>query len=231
MNDIISQWDNAAELYTQSQEISEFVESNKSVVFGRFNNMKGKRVLDLGCGYGLFTEYFRNIGADIIGIDGSKEMIRIAKERYPDCSFDIADIIKILPFENDSFDLVFCNQVLMDIENIEPVFMEVKRILKHDGIFYYSIVHPAFYDCHWLKNKKGYKYAKSIQSYIKPYQLKNEFWGETTHFHRPLSYYLNISAENGFILKHIEEPVSYDGINKNADLPLFLFVEYIKGVS
>ncbi|MCQ2461905.1 MAG: hypothetical protein MJ177_00695 [Clostridia bacterium] len=56
-----------------------------------------------------------------------------------------------------------------------------------------------------------------------------DFWGETTHFHRPLSYYLNSASEQGFILKHIDEPVSYDGITKNRDLPLFLFAEYQKG--
>ena len=117
---------------------------------------------------------------------------------------------------------------LFDIENIDFVFSECKRILKTGGILYYSIVHPAFYDCHWLKDAKGYKHAKVIDKYIKPYQLTNEFWGETEHFHRPLSHYLNIAAKNGFALKRTCEPVSYDGVNKNSDLPLFFFAEYIK---
>ena len=93
---------------------------------------------------------------------------------------------------------------------------------------YYAIVHPAFYDGHWLVDANGYRYAKAMDKYIKTYQFKNEFWGETEHFHRPLSDYLNVAAKNGFVLKQTCEPISYDGITKNSDLPLFFFAEYIK---
>lgn len=228
MSDIISQWDKIAELYTQSQERSEFVDSNKKIVFNRFIDMKDKRVLDLGCGYGLFTKYFQDIGADVIGVDGSAEMIKIAKARYSDFTFSIIDITKALPFQNESYDLIFCNQVLMDIENIEPLFKEINRILKFDGIFYFSIVHPAFYDSEWQIDEKGYHYAKTMKAYLDEYSFTQSFWGETTHFHRPLSYYLNLASDNGFVLKHAEEPKSYDGVRKNKDLPLFMFFEYTK---
>lgn len=185
-------------------------------------------MLDLGCGYGVYTDYFQRIGADVLGVDGSANMIDIACTRYRNCSFEICDITESFPFANESFDLIFCNQVLMDIENIEEVFSECYRILKPGGIFYYSIVHPAFYDSEWIKDKKGVCYAKSISSYIEPYSYTNEFWGKTEHFHRSLGRYLNIAAEQGFILRHVEEPVSYDGITKNKDLPLFFFAEYKK---
>ena len=92
---------------------------------------------------------------------------------------------------------------------------------------YYSIVHPAFYDSQWLK-KRGFNYAKAVSSYIEPYSFTNKFWGETEHFHRPLSYYLNVASAKGFILTHTEEPVSYDGKKKNKDIPLFFFAEYKK---
>ena len=89
--------------------------------------------------------------------------------------------------------------------------------------------HAAFYDGHWLKDSNGYMYAKSVEKYIGSYQFSNEFWGETKHFHRPLSYYLNVAAKYGFVLKQAYEPVSYDGKSKNNDLPLFFFAEYVKG--
>lgn len=228
MKNIINQWDSAALKYTEDQERSEFVEGNKRVVESRFEHFNGEKVLDLGCGYGFFTDYFRSIGADAIGIDGSEKMIEIAKDRYPMTDFSVMDITMPYAFENNQFDVVFSNQVLMDIENIDFVFSECNRILKTGGIFYYSIVHPAFYDCHWLKDENGYMYAKVIANYIKPYHFTQEFWGETEHFHRPLSYYLNLAVKNGFALKQTCEPVSYDGVNKNSDLPLFFFAEYIK---
>lgn len=166
MNDTISQWNNAALKYTKDQENSEYVESNKKIVMNRFKHFNGEKILDLGCGYGFFTDYFRTIGANAVGIDGSEKMIEIAKERYPMTDFSVMDIIKPLDFENGRFDMVFSNQVFMDVENIDFVFSECNRLLKIGGILYYSIVHPAFYDCHWLKDENGYRYAKAIEKYI-----------------------------------------------------------------
>lgn len=228
MSSTISQWNNAAVKYTEEQEISEYAESNKKIVISRFKHFSGEKILDIGCGYGFFTDYFRSIGANAYGIDGSEKIIEIARERYPMTSFSVADITKPLDIESDRFEMIFSNQVFMDIENIDLVFSECSRLLKTGGILYYSIVHPAFYDGHWLKDENGCKYAKVIEKYIAHYRFTNKFWGETTHFHRPLSYYLNIAVKNGFILKEIIEPVSYDGKNKNSDLPLFLFAEYSK---
>ncbi len=228
MKKTVDQWNKVAKRYTKDQEQSEFVESNKRVVKTRFKNLTGKKVLDLGCGYGFYTDYFKSIGADVLGVDGSANMVKIARTRYKNCFFEVCDITEIFPFTNESFDLIFCNQVLMDVENIENVFSECYRVLKPNGIFYYSIVHPAFYDSQWIKDKKGFNYAKSISSYIEPYSFTNEFWGKTEHFHRSLAYYLNVAADKGFNLRRVEEPASYDGITKNKDLPLFFFAEYQK---
>ena len=227
VNKTIEQWNRAANKYTDNQEKSDFAESNKQVVKKRFKNLSNQKVLDLGCGYGCYTDYFQSVGADVLGVDGSSTMIEIAKNRYTDCSFAVCDITEPLPFEQESFDLVFCNQVLMDIENIEQVFSECFKVLKPGGTFYWSIVHPAFYDSQWLK-KRGFNYAKAVSSYIEPYSFINEFWGETEHFHRPLSYYLNVASDKGFVLKHTDEPISYDGKKKNKDIPLFFFAEYKK---
>lgn len=228
MNNVIDQWNAAAERFAADQEQSDYAEVNKQVVKARFPRLDGKRVLDLGCGYGFYTDYFRSIGADALGVDGSEAMLRIARERYPMTAFASMDITKPLAFADEAFDLVFANQVFMDIEELDLVFSQCRRILRPGGILYYSIVHPAFYDCHWLKNEQGFRYAKVMERYIAPYQFSNGFWGETQHFHRPLSCYLNEAAKNGFLLLETKEPVSYDDKDKNADLPLFFFAEYRK---
>lgn len=229
MKDIINQWNSAALKYAQEQENSEFAECNKQIVMNRFQRLNGEKLLDLGCGYGFYTDYFRSVGANAAGIDGSEKMIETARERYPLSEFSVMDITAPLAFESGSFDIIFSNQVLMDVENVDFIFSECKRILKPQGILYYSVVHPAFFGGHWLKDENGYCYAKATEKYIEPYRRINEFtWGNTTHFHRPLSYYLNAAAKNGFALKNAHEPVTYDGKNKNGDLPLFFFAEYLK---
>ncbi len=227
MQDVIQQWDNAAAAFSEDQERSEFADSNKSVIEERFRRLNGERVLDLGCGYGWYTDFFTRSGADAVGVDGSEKMIAIARERYPNLDFTLANIEKSLPFADGCFDIVFSNQVLMDIENTERVISECARVLKENGVFYFGIVHPCFYDCKWLKDEKGYRYAKAMERYIISYRLTNEFWG-TAHFHRPLSFYLNSAAKHGLTLKEVCEPVSYDGVTKNNDLPLFFFAEFYK---
>ena len=46
---------------------------------GPIPQFSGESVLDLGCGYGCYTDYFRTAGADVIGIDGSEKMIELAR--------------------------------------------------------------------------------------------------------------------------------------------------------
>ena len=142
--EIIKQWNNVAENFAKEQERSVFADANKKIIKERFNAFNGEKILDLGCGYGYYTNYFNSIGGNAIGIDASKAMIDIAKKNYPDCSFEVVDITQGMSFEDNYFDLIFCNQVLMDIENVESVFYECSRILKAGGILYYAITHPAF---------------------------------------------------------------------------------------
>lgn len=225
---MINQWENAAESFTIGQENSEYAEVNKKVVKQRFQQLNGKKVLDLGCGYGYYTDYFDSIGANTVGMDGAQMMISIARKKFPDSRFIIADLYDSFPFDDKSFDIVFCNQVLMDIEKIDSVLCECNRVLKDKGILYYSIIHPDFYNGEWQTDDKGFKYAKAISCYRTSYVSTNHFWGETYHFHRTLSEYLNTAAKAGFSLVHADEPESYDGLHTTKELPLFFFAEYEK---
>lgn len=230
VNPVIEQWNAAAERFQYDQEQSEFAKVNKAVVRERFpkDRVNGKTVLDLGCGYGYYTNYFHESGAAVIGCDGSAEMLTLAKKNCPDCTFGLADIETHLPYENDRFDLVFCNQVLMDIERFEEALSEIHRVTKPSGTFYMSIVHPAFYDCEWGKDEHGFRKTKIMERYLTEYFFDNEYWGKTRHYHRTVSFYVNRIIEKGFRLIHMEEPESYDGVRKSKEFPLFLFMEFVK---
>ena len=225
---VIRQWNDAAEAYAEEQERSVYAQANRAIVKERFRNLRGEKVLDLGCGFGWYTHYFGSIGGSAVGVDGAKAMIDIARQRYPEASFSVHDITRPLPFGPCSFDIVFCNQVMMDIEDIGSILSECGRVLKGGGIFCFSIVHPAFYNGEWQTDADGRGFAKLISSYLTPCVSENRFWGETQHFHRPLSYYLNAAAQAGLILTRADEPRIYDGARKNDDLPLFFFAEYAK---
>lgn len=201
---------------------------NKTVVKNRFTDLKGKSLLNLGCGYGWYSNYFVEIGARVTACDGSEKMISPAKNTYKDIDFELVDIEKHLPYNDNEFDIVFCNQVLMDIENVGEIFQQIFRVTRQGGRFYMAIVHPAFYDCLWGEDENGFKKAKIMEKYLSEYNFANPYWGETQHFHRTISYYINRITDCGFRLTHMEEPKSYDGINKSDEFPLFLFMEFIK---
>lgn len=118
-------------------------------------------------------------------------------------------------------------QVLSDISWFIMFFdIILLPIIKNGGIFYFSNVRPAFYDCHWEQDEKGFRKNKVMSKYLSNYSFENEFWSKTTHYHRTISDYLNDTIKNGFILKNIKEPVSYDGITKSKEYPLFFFAEF-----
>lgn len=230
MDEILSQWDDAAEIYLSTQEASANVKINEEVVKNRFSDLSGKAVLDAGCGYGVFTDYFTHVGADVIGCDGSGEMLRIAKEKYPACEFQLVDMQKKLPYCDDQFDIVFCNQVLMDIPEVQTLFSEFSRITRENGILFFAIVHPVTYPGEWIEDKNGRKTSKIINNYTSIYKIEHNFCRKTTHFHRPISFYFNLAAKNNFYLVNMDEPCIYNNVSDVSNLPLFLFAEFKKHV-
>ena len=143
MDRILTQWEQAAEAYWQTQMQSEDARRNWETVEARFSDLSGAEVLDVGCGYGVYTDYFCQIGARAVGCDGSPAMLERAATLYPNCTFDLVDLLDPLPYDSGRFDLVFCNQVLMDLPAVDGLFREFTRILKEKGTLYIGIVHPA----------------------------------------------------------------------------------------
>lgn len=224
----INMWNNATDSYINEQEKSDFVEINKKIICDRFCKVSGKEILDLGCGYGYYTDLLREFGNNVIGCDGSEKMLEYAKERYTKYEFQLVDIEKELPYGDNTFDIILSNQVLMDIKNIESVVTECARVIKDGGILYIGIVHPAFYNSDWQVDYKGFCKGKIMDKYLSEYSKINNFWGDTMHYHRTISTYVNVITSRGFRLTKMNEPEVYDGVNKSKEIPLFLFIEFEK---
>ena len=94
---------------------------------------KDSRILDIGCGYGRTLEELQNAGYNnLIGIDFSKEMIKIAHENNPNIDFRITSG-SVLDFPDNSIDSVILLAVLTcipDKDNQEQLIREVHRVLK-----------------------------------------------------------------------------------------------------
>jgi len=101
-----------------------------------FNFLKtGDRVLDLGCGNARFFKTIKNRGAEYFGLDASKNLINIAKEKYPEAKLFVGSALS-LPFQNDYFDNVYSIAVFHQIPSEEfrlQFLKEAKRVLKKNG--------------------------------------------------------------------------------------------------
>jgi ubiquinone/menaquinone biosynthesis C-methylase UbiE len=228
MDNVISEWNIAAESY------SEFITTSRDQIFCKefisnyFNNNQKMKILDAGCGNGVYTDILTKYGNNVIGCDGSSEMLKIAKLKYPFYQFDIVNLLDRIPYSDEEFDIVFCNLVLMDIDPIDNTISEFYRVNKKGGLFFFSILHPAFYLADREKDEKGVIICKRIKNYINPLIIEQQApWGITAHYHRSLSYYLNKISAVGFSLTKMFEPNDHEQV-KRPDIPLFLFIEFKK---
>jgi len=97
-----------------------------------------KKVLDIGCGPGVFTARHAQAGAEVVGIDFSEQMIRIAKDQFPQIDFRIADAEQ-LPFEDSTFDLIVGIHIVHHLARPRVVFDSVCRVTKPGGHFAFTV--------------------------------------------------------------------------------------------
>ncbi len=108
---------------------------------------KGLKVLDIGCGGGLACEFLANLNADVSGIDLSFNSIKIAQEHSRLSNLKInyqRALAESLPYEENSFDVVLCFDVLEHIEDWKKVISEAYRVLKQGGLFLFDTINRNF---------------------------------------------------------------------------------------
>ncbi|MDQ3687341.1 MAG: class I SAM-dependent methyltransferase [Acidobacteriota bacterium] len=165
--------------------------------------VKGKRVLDAGCGPGVYSEWLIERGAEVVAVDASPKMVGLAKRRLGEIA-DVrqADLSKPLNFlVSSSFDVVLSPLVLEYIEDWGSTFAEFYRILRPAGHFVFSVTHPFF----------DYFYFNS-SNYFETELVGSEWRGfgpvrvRMPSFRRSLGATLGPLTEAGFCLERILEP-------------------------
>lgn len=103
--------------------------------------LRGKKLLDVGCGAGVHAKKYLQRGARVYGIDISKTMISLAKQRCKGVDFLVGSAEK-LPYKRNSFDVVTASLCMDYVDDIIKSFREVYRVLRKGGLFYYSDASP-----------------------------------------------------------------------------------------
>lgn len=104
-------------------------------------NVNKKKILDFGCGTGIYAKLLTKKGAKVKGFDISEEMLKIAKKENPKLDLRIGSGYKI-PFK-EKFDIVLSPLVMHYLSDWNKVFKQVRKVLKSGGIFLFSTGNPV----------------------------------------------------------------------------------------
>lgn len=129
--------DKAGDLYTP--EIWRMICCRYHVA-GRY--AAGKLVLEVGCGTGLGLGYLSRRAAMVVGGDVSEENLSLARAHYGDRVRLVELDARKLPFEDGSFDLVLCMEVLQYLPNLDDFLDESRRVLAPGGMLVFCLPNP-----------------------------------------------------------------------------------------
>lgn len=211
----------------------------------------GESVLDIACGNGQFSRRLAELGANVVASDFSPKLIDLAKQRtteHPDLiqyhvvdATDEAQLLALAGDDQQRFDAAVCNNALMDMPEIEPLFRAVAKLLKPDGRFVFSIMHPCFNGLsismspelpdYALQPTYSVKVSRYLTWEVTKGTAIREQPREQFYWHRPLHVLLNSAFKSGLVMDGIEEPkLPENDSDKNAfnwvhyDMPPLLFV-------
>jgi len=139
-------------------------------------------VLDIGCGGGLLAEEIALMGFAVTGIDSSEKSIDVARRHSEQNGLTIdyrTGFAEALPFDNESFSLVTCCDVLEHIPRWELVLRELARVLKPGGIVFYDTINRTALSKlifikitqEWRLTRIAPPHLHAWQMFIKPVEL------------------------------------------------------------
>ena len=201
----LADYDQMADLYADDAAVDPIkVSYDRPTILAMAGNVRGKRVLDVGCASGGLSEAFAERGASLVGVDLNPRLIERARERLGSrAEFHVADIADPLPFlETGSFDVVAASLVLHYLADWGPPLREFARILRPGGALLISTHHPT----------QDVMIATPPAPYFETVLL-TDTWRkggrdfQVRFYHRPISAIVDALADAGFVIERIPEPV------------------------
>ena len=202
-----------------------------------FPRLQGKKVLDLGCGYGWHCKYAADQGAaQVLGLDLSRKMIEEAEKRNPadQIRYRVCGIEEY-EYPENVWDCVVSNLAFHYIENIAMVFRKVYRTLKPEGVFIFNIEHPVFtagagQDWVYAEDRKPLYWP--VDNYFMTGERSTHFLGcDVLKQHHTLTQILMGLLTNGFALEVVEEAeppkemMDIPGMKDELRRPMMLLVK------
>lgn len=184
-------------------------------------NLDGKKMLDLGCGYGWHCRYAIENGAlSVIGIDISEKMLQKAKEiNQLDGIIYRRIALEDVQFTAEMFDVIISSLTIHYIQSYDVLIGKIYQWLKPGGKFIFSVEHPVFTAAgsqDWVYDRAGNKLHWAVDRYFYESQRNTLFLGEEVlKYHRTVSTYLNELLKQGFKITEVKEPMPSEAMLEN----------------
>lgn len=186
--------------------------------------LAGKRIVDLGCGFGWASRWMREQGAtSILGIDLSENMISRAKAITSDeaITYRIADL-ETLELPEAAFDFAYSALTFHYVRDFERLVRMVRRSLAPGAEFVFTIEHPIFMAAarpRWFEDEDGRKTWPVNRYAVEGERRTDWFVKGVVKYHRTVGTTLNALIHAGFTIKAVEEfAPSLEQIRENPAL-------------
>lgn len=208
-------------------------------------DVKGKRILDLGCGEGGYSRELAKRGAELVSVDCSAKAIEYAINLANQAGLDIEHYVRnsndLFDIASEQFDIVLCSMMLMDCEDFDGTLREVSRVLKPNGRLFASVLHPCFDGNHQSgigRQGTGIDRQVVVMNYFEPKEWEAPLWKGTIPViwrHRTMEDYVKAFIKAGLTIVDLNEPrASGEQATQSVTLawlrkiPLYLYWELKK---
>lgn len=174
------------------------------------SDVKGRDVVDLGCGFGWFCRWADEQGAaNVLGLDVSENMLARARDttRSTTIRYERADLDQ-LQLSPQSVDLAYSSLTLHYLEHLPALFATVHQALKPGGRFVFSAEHPIYTapaQPGFVQDEAGQRIWPLNQYALRGPRTTDWLAKGVVKQHRTVGDYVNLLIEAGFTLAHLDE--------------------------
>ncbi len=173
-------------------------------------DLTGKRVVDLGCGFGWFSRWARENGAEqVVGYDLSHNMLQRARQDTPDEGVEyVLANLESLELPVASFDLAYSSLALHYIEDLARLVRTVYRALTPGGRFVFTMEHPIFTapaSPEWVRGPDGRKGWRLTQYAVEGERTPHWLGADVVKYHRTMGTILQALIDAGFRLQAVRD--------------------------
>jgi SAM-dependent methyltransferase len=164
--------------------------------------VRGRDVLELGCGAGQWSIHLAMRGAHPVGLDGSKKQLGHARRLMAEAGVDfplVHGIAERIPLASGRFDIVFCDHGAMSFADPERTLPEVARVLRPGGLLAFNMASPLMFVC-WSDRTE--RVEKSLQI---DYFGMRRWEGNTVEFQLQYGEWIRRFRKHGFVVEDLVE--------------------------